>query len=83
MSFKIIFILSVINKWSIHKIDIKSAFIQNNLTEIIYIKQSIEFENLSHSDWNLKLNKALYDLKQSAKIWFEILSNIFKDLNFI
>ena len=68
MSFKIIFALSAINEWPIHKIDMKSAFTQGDLPEIIYIKQPLEFEDLFHFDWSLKLNKILYDLKQSAKI---------------
>ena len=82
MSFKIVFALAAIYKWSIHKIDMKSAFTQGNIHDIIYIRQPIGFEDKNHPNWVLKLNRALYGLKQSANIWFNTLDPKLKELGF-
>jgi Reverse transcriptase (RNA-dependent DNA polymerase) len=68
MSFKAIFALTAINDWFIYKIDMKSAFIQEALTDDIYIYQPEGFKDPKYSKKVLKLNKALYSLKQVAKI---------------
>jgi Reverse transcriptase (RNA-dependent DNA polymerase) len=44
----------------------KSAFTQGALTNDIYIYQPEGFKDLKYPTKVLKLNKALYDLKQAA-----------------
>ena len=82
MSFQIIFVLAIQNDWFIYKIDIKSAFTQDYLTKTVYINQSEEFINKEYLNKILKLNKTLYDLKQSTRIWYNTLSKKLKILWF-
>ena len=56
------------------------AFIQGNIDKNIYIKAPEIYHN---NNIILKLNKALYRLKQSIRIWYIILKSILNKLNFI
>jgi hypothetical protein len=53
-----------------------SAFTQGLINSYIYIVQPKGFENPNYPDYVLRLNKALYSLKQSARIWYYTLKNI-------
>ena len=44
------------------------VFIQNKIDNYIYLKQFIGYINKKHPDYVIKLNKVLYNLKQSTKI---------------
>jgi Reverse transcriptase (RNA-dependent DNA polymerase) len=52
----------------------KSVFTQGALTDDIYIYQPEGFKDPKYSKKVLKLNKALYSLKQAAQIWSKTLS---------
>jgi hypothetical protein len=45
-----------------------SAFTQGNIDSYLYLNQSKGFIDTNKPNYVLKLNKALYRLKQSAKI---------------
>jgi hypothetical protein len=45
-----------------------SAFIQGNIDALLYLKQLEGFINVKYLNYVLLLNKALYRLKQSARI---------------
>jgi hypothetical protein len=45
-----------------------SAFTQSNIDSNIYIKQPLGFMNPQYPNYVYKLNKALYSLKQSARL---------------
>jgi hypothetical protein len=62
-SLRLICALAARNNWSIHQMDIDSAYLNTYLDEPIYLKQL-----LSYSEGNnvLLLKKALYGLKQSG-----------------
>lgn len=45
--------------------DIKSAFLNGIVSEQIYIKQPLGFEDFNHPDYVLELKKALCGLKQA------------------
>lgn len=56
--------------------DIKTAFLNGNLIEEIYMKQPLGFEIGSAV---CKLKKSLYGLKQAARVWNETLKrSLFK-----
>jgi hypothetical protein len=71
-----LFALAILNNWLIYKINIVSAFTQELINSYIYIVQPKGFENPDYPDYVLRLNKALYSLKQSAKIWYYTLKNV-------
>nr|GFD52446.1 copia protein [Tanacetum cinerariifolium] len=55
--------------------DVKTAFLNGNLQEEVYVSQLNEFvdpDNLNHV---YKLKKALYGLKQAPHIWYDMLSS--------
>ena len=83
MTYKTIFILAALNNWFIHKINMKSTFTQNKLLENIYVNQPERFIDKKYSNRVFKLNKALYDLKQSVRVWYDTLSKELKTLEFI
>lgn len=55
--------------WTGRKLDIKSAFLNSALDEPIYLAQPEGYVDPNHPDWVLKLNKAIYGLKQSPRLW--------------
>lgn len=51
----------------IHQMDAITAFLQSDLSEIIYMQQPEGFDNGSNQV--CKLNKAIYGLKQAGRQW--------------
>ncbi|KAI3493168.1 hypothetical protein L1887_42158 [Cichorium endivia] len=58
----------------VHQMDVKSAFLQGDLQEIVYLQQRPGFEDVSRPNHVYHLNKAVYGLKQSSRAWYETLS---------
>jgi Reverse transcriptase (RNA-dependent DNA polymerase) len=67
--------------WEIHQMDVKSAYLNGNLKEDIYLQEPKGFEsgNPGHV-WHLL--KTLYGLKQSGREWNEMLDTALKYLGF-
>ncbi|KAK3032268.1 hypothetical protein RJ639_037442 [Escallonia herrerae] len=61
----------VINNLEIHQMDVKTAFLNGDLNEEIYIEQSEGFVAPDHKKRVCKLVKSLYGLKQAPKQWHE------------
>ena len=51
----------------LHQMDVKTAFLNDELEEEIYMKQPKEFMVQGHEDKVYKLNRALYGLKQASR----------------
>lgn len=66
---RLIISLATQNKWKIHQIDVKSAFLNGVLEEEVYIQQPSGYEVKGHEEKVLKLKKALYGLKQAPRAW--------------
>lgn len=58
-------------KWEIHKKDVKSAFLNGDLTKEIYIQQPLGFISTESSSLVWKLHKSLYGLKQASRAWYD------------
>ena len=54
--------------------DVKSAFLNGNLEEEVYVKQPPGFVDDKHPTWVYRLDKVLYGLKQAPRTWYETLS---------
>jgi hypothetical protein len=82
MAWKLVFAIAVLYSLIIYKIDIISAFIQRDIDSTIYIKQLKGFIDSKYSNHVFKLNKALYRLKQLARVWYTTLKPILLKLGF-
>nr|GFC08661.1 hypothetical protein [Tanacetum cinerariifolium] len=56
--------------------DVKTAFLNGNLREEVYVSQSDEFVDQDNPNHVYKLKKALYGLKQAPRAWYDMLSSI-------
>jgi hypothetical protein len=53
--------------WAVHHMDVKSAFLNGELEEEVYVEQPPGFVAAGHEAKVLKLNKALYGLRQAPR----------------
>ena len=63
--------------------DVKSVFLNGFISEEVYVEQPPRFLDQTMPNHVYKLNKALYDLKQTPKAWYDRLSKFLLDNNFI
>ncbi|KAI3680197.1 hypothetical protein L2E82_50582 [Cichorium intybus] len=71
---RIVLSLAVTNKWRLHQLDVKNAFLHSHLNEIVFMEQPPGFVDSRFPDHVCKLSKALYGLKQAPRAWFHRLS---------
>ena len=57
-------------KWKVFQFDVKSAFLNGNLEEDVYVKQPHGFVIDGKQEKVYKLKKALYGLKQALRAWY-------------
>jgi hypothetical protein len=60
----------------LYQMDVKSAFLNDNISELVYVKQPLKFEDPRNMNHVYRLKKALYGLKQAPRAWYERLSGL-------
>ncbi|RVW91509.1 Retrovirus-related Pol polyprotein from transposon TNT 1-94 [Vitis vinifera] len=85
-SIRILFALASIHNLFVHQMDVKTAFLNGNLNEEVYMEQPEGFVLLGNENKVCKLVKSLYGLKQAPKQWHKkfdhvILSDGFRHNN--
>jgi len=74
---KMLISLATKHKWQLHQLDVKSAFLNGELKEEIYLVQPPGFVKKGQEHLVCKLNKALYGLKQAPRSWYEKIDSFF------
>ena len=69
-------------KKPVYQFDVKSAFLNGELLEEVYVKQPKGFEVKGKEDWVYKLAKALYGLKQAPRAWYSKIDSYFINSGF-
>ncbi|GAA0168605.1 transmembrane signal receptor [Lithospermum erythrorhizon] len=67
--------IAVSNKWSLRQLDVKNAFFNGTLSEVVYMKQPAGFTHPDFPTHHCKLRKSLYGLKQAPQAWFQKVSS--------
>nr|GEW39205.1 hypothetical protein [Tanacetum cinerariifolium] len=60
---------------TIHQMDVKTAFLNGELKEEVYVSQQEGFVDQDNPSHVYKLKKALYGLKQAPRAWYDLLSS--------
>ncbi|GJX61001.1 retrovirus-related pol polyprotein from transposon TNT 1-94, partial [Tanacetum coccineum] len=60
---------------TIYQMDVKTAFINGELKEEVYVSQPEGFVDQDNPSHVYKLKKALYGLKQTPRAWYDMLSS--------
>uniref|UniRef100_A0A8R7U001 Reverse transcriptase Ty1/copia-type domain-containing protein n=1 Tax=Triticum urartu TaxID=4572 RepID=A0A8R7U001_TRIUA len=68
-SVRLLIALAAHNCWKLHHMDVKSAFLNGELEEEVYVKQPPGYVKQGAEHKVLKLHKALYGLKQAPRAW--------------
>nr|GEX04221.1 retrovirus-related Pol polyprotein from transposon TNT 1-94 [Tanacetum cinerariifolium] len=78
-----IFIANAASKnMTIYQMDVKTAFLNGELKEEVYVSQLEGFVDPDHLTHVYRLKKALYGLKQAPRAWYDTLSRFLLDKNF-
>jgi hypothetical protein len=66
MNYKTMYVIIVVNHWEIEQMNVKIVFLYEKIHENVFVVQFTRFEQEINKI--CKLNKILYDFKQSSKI---------------
>ncbi|GKE66096.1 retrovirus-related pol polyprotein from transposon TNT 1-94 [Tanacetum coccineum] len=78
-----IFIANASSKnMTIYQMDVKTAFLNGELKEEVYVSQPEGFVDPDHPTYVYRLKKALYGLKQVPRAWYDTLSWFLLDNKF-
>ena len=67
-SIRLVLEVAASKRWEVHHMDVKSAFLHDDLKEEIYMKQLEGY--IEYSSLFCKLRKYLYGLKQTPRAWY-------------
>lgn len=79
---RIILSLAVLNRWPLHQLDVKNAFLHGELSDVVHMEQPPGFIDTRFPNHVCRLKKALYGLKQAPRAWFQRLSSFLLSIGF-
>jgi hypothetical protein len=69
--------------WEVHHLDVKSAFLNGELAEEVYVRQPPGFVRNGEESKVLRLKMALYGLRQAPRAWYAKLDGSLATLGFV
>jgi hypothetical protein len=81
-SVRLILAMAVHEGWRIHHMDVKLAFLNGSLEEVVYVQQSPGF-SVGEQSQVLRLKKTLYGLRQTPRAWYSKLHVSLTSLGFV
>jgi hypothetical protein len=72
-SIRILIAYATNHDFKLYQMDVKSAFLNGPLQELVYVEQPPGFEDPKKPNHVYLLHKALYGLKQAPRAWYECL----------
>nr|GEZ39942.1 hypothetical protein [Tanacetum cinerariifolium] len=66
----------------VYQMDVKTAFLNGNLREDVYVSQPDGFVDSDNPNHVYKLKKTLYGLKQAPRAWYDMLSSFLLSQDF-
>ena len=82
-SFRILCGIAAKYHLKIRQFDVRSAFLNGELQEEIFVTQPPGFKDPKFPNKVWKLNRALYGLKQSPRVWWQTLQSYLSDIKLI
>ena len=81
-SVRLVLAMAAAKDWAVHHLDVKSAFLNGDLTEEVFVKQAPGFIAQGAEHKVLRLRKALYGLRQAPRAWNSKLDATMAELGF-
>ncbi|WVZ83837.1 hypothetical protein U9M48_030935 [Paspalum notatum var. saurae] len=81
-SFRIVMALVANYNLELHQMDVKTAFLNGDLNENVYITQTEGFVVEGKEHMGCRLKKSIYGLKQSSKQWYLKFDEVIKNFGF-
>ena len=73
MTYKVIFAIVAFYDFELEQMDVKTAFLNGTLKEVVYVVQPTGYEKEKEEGKVCRLKKALYGLKQAPRRWYEVM----------
>ena len=80
---RLILHLAISSNWPILQLDVKNAFLNGYLDEVVYCQQPPGFVDVSRPDHVYRLHKSLYGLKQAPRAWYQRFAAHLATLGFV
>lgn len=74
---RFLFALAAQKGWMLFHLDVKSAFLNGEVSEKVYVEQPTGFEVEAKQHMVYKLKKVLYGLKQAPRAWYSKIDSYF------
>ena len=79
---RVLLLVAINSHWSLHQMDVKNAFLHEELEEEVYMRLPPGHEREKEQGIVCKLQKAIYGLKQSPRAWYSKPSSVLMSSGF-
>lgn len=80
---RLLLALAVKNSWEVHHLDVKSAVLNGEIQEEVYVTHPKGFVKKGKEHLFYRLVKALYGLRQAPRAWYAKFSKCLEELGFV